>query len=415
LCTIIPIIAVFSVMINSQFSPTREAEMISPQKIDEWIHEVEERPASAPLILRLISARLQDLTRINADLNAENISLRNEHRVEEYESRIAALEYQVNILKRQLGGIDPVALPQTEALSLLVYHPNGQVIRLTPPASSYVPGAVLARFNPGADPGTLLAVDSKEELLFVMDTGRTIKLAVSDIPLLPSETLDWQQAHALDRKVGEELVAILPIGRMTLYDYCIQASRRGCAKKMMKTSFEGHLAKNYIGSGVKLKSDRTACLTFSNRDDCLVLATLEGFLLTMDVSLLAYTVEETIQLSSTDCIMSAFGLGGKTSLLILTQNGKVLQRETSWLEKAVSFRSRGQPVFSQSRRDAGIRLVGAAAMDENDWVLLLDTTGQLSVHPAAGLIASGAVPTTGPAPDLVSFATFKPPAQDGPQ
>ena len=102
-------------------------------------------------------------------------------------------------------------------------------------------------------------------------------------------------------------------------------------------------------------------------------------------------------------------------MFILTQTGKVLQRETSWLEKAVSFRSKGQPAFSQSRRDAGIRLVGAAAMDESDWVLLLDNSGQLSVHPAAGLIASGAVPFTGSASELVSFASFKLPARDEPQ
>jgi DNA gyrase/topoisomerase IV subunit A len=387
--------------------------MISPAKIDEWIREAEERPASAPLILRLISARLQDLTRINSDLAAENISLRSEHRVEEYEARIAALEYQVNILKRQLGGVDTLQqLPQIAALSLLIYHPNGQVIRILPSIDRFTPGAVLASFAAEADPGSVLVVDTKEELLFVMDTGRTVKSAVDDIPAVSSESLDWQQAYAVDRKAGEELVAVLPIGKMTLYDYCLQASRRGCAKKMMKTSFEGHLSKNFIGSGVKLKSDRTAGLTFSNRDDCLVLATREGFFLTMDVSLLPYAVEELMQLSSSDSIISTFNLGQKTSLLILTQNGKVLQRETSWLEKAASFRSRGQPAFSQSRRDAGIRLIGAAAIDESDWIALLNQSGQISVYPAASLISSGAVPSSEPAADLVSFSPFKLPARE---
>ena len=78
--------------------------MISPDKIEEWIREVEERPSSASLILRYIANRLSELASWNEELLAENIELRSGRKVEEYESRIASLEYQVGLLKRQLGG-----------------------------------------------------------------------------------------------------------------------------------------------------------------------------------------------------------------------------------------------------------------------------------------------------------------------
>jgi hypothetical protein len=63
--------------------------MINPDQIEEWIHEVEQRPSSAGLIIEYISRRLRDLTARNEELLAENISLRMGKKVEEYESRIA--------------------------------------------------------------------------------------------------------------------------------------------------------------------------------------------------------------------------------------------------------------------------------------------------------------------------------------
>ncbi len=78
--------------------------MIIPKKIEEWIKEVEERPTSASIILQYISNRLRDLTDRNEELLAENIALVSGKRVEEYEQRIAHLEYQLELLKRQLGG-----------------------------------------------------------------------------------------------------------------------------------------------------------------------------------------------------------------------------------------------------------------------------------------------------------------------
>src|SRR5919109_3975667 len=96
-------------------------------KIDEWMKEVEERPESALTIVRLVTRRLRDLTERNEGLLAENIALQNGTRVEEYQKRIAHLEYQLELLKRRFGADEsllaelPMASAETTTLSLLVY------------------------------------------------------------------------------------------------------------------------------------------------------------------------------------------------------------------------------------------------------------------------------------------------------
>ena len=69
--------------------------MITPEQIEEWIRELEDRPHSGAKLIRSIGNRLRELDAWNQELLADNIALRSEHRVEEYEQRIASLEYQL--------------------------------------------------------------------------------------------------------------------------------------------------------------------------------------------------------------------------------------------------------------------------------------------------------------------------------
>src|SRR6266508_5712313 len=94
-------------------------------KIDEWMKEAEERPESAVTIVKLVARRLRELTDRNEALLAENIALQNGTRVEEYQKRIAHLEYQLDLLKRRFGadesplaGLATTSL-ETSTLSLL--------------------------------------------------------------------------------------------------------------------------------------------------------------------------------------------------------------------------------------------------------------------------------------------------------
>jgi hypothetical protein len=379
--------------------------LITPKQIDEWIQEVEARPSSASAILRSIAARLAELDSWNEELLTDNIALRSGSRAEEYEKRIAALEYQLALLKRQVGPGALDALPAAESASLLVFNVRGQVLRLALHPDALQPGVELGRL-PTADTGVppgLLAIGPREELLFAFDSGRTSTLPADQIPLIEG-ALGWRQSYRVEVRPGEELAAVLPISRMALHDTCIQVSRRGCAKLMLKTTFQNFVSRNSIGSGVKRKPDKMAALVFCAREGRLALASHEGALLSIDASLLPYTSDEIIQLGSSDHIVAAFSPGSKSALLVVTNTGKAIQREMDWLEPASSFKSRGQAAFSSSRRDAGVRVVGAAAVDESDWGALLRSDGSLSACRVADLFAAGSVELG--ESELLSFTTF---------
>ncbi len=226
--------------------------MITPDQIEDWIREVQQRPESAPAILRAIAARLAELDSWNNELLADNIELRSGSRVEDYESRIAALEYQLELIQRQAAGAAlPGAAPAVETLSLLLFQPRGQTLRLPLPPDALTHGAELARLtapDPQQPPPGLLAVGPHDELLFVFDSGRTTTLQAGAIPAA-QPALDWRQAQRVDPRPGEELVAVLPITRLALYEACVQVSRRGCAKLMLKSSFQAFIARSSIGAG----------------------------------------------------------------------------------------------------------------------------------------------------------------------
>ena len=110
--------------------------MFPSEKIEEWLQEVSERPASAPLIIQFIANRLSELSKWNEQLREENIALRTEKRVQEYEQQISYLTYQLDLLKRQFDGELPdeallaAASKPVDLLNILLYDPQGRVARL---------------------------------------------------------------------------------------------------------------------------------------------------------------------------------------------------------------------------------------------------------------------------------------------
>lgn len=370
--------------------------MISADKIDEWLKEVEERPDSAALIIRYLANRLSELATRNEELLDDNIALRTNRRVEEYEARIASLEHQVEIMKRQFQGeveLPAEAAPQPETLSLLLYDPEGRLLRTELDPASLTSGAQIAKLQPPPDPQAppeLLLTSSLEELLLVYDTGRTISLPAASLPTQDS-ALNWESATLHETIGNESLVTILPIARMALYDFCLQTSRRGYVKRLPRGFFETCVEKRFVGSGIKLKTDQTGALVLCDKDDLLVLATYQGFLVTLEVSRLPAAIEGVLKLANTDHIAASFVLRQAPSLLAVSSNGKALHREAGWLAPTTTFRSAGKAIIPASRREAGVRLAGAAALSPDDWGVALWSDGALTLHQAQDLFASGSL------------------------
>ena len=386
--------------------------MITPEKIDEWIKEVEERPTSAQNIIRYIAQRLSDLTERNEILLNENIALRLEKKVEEYESRIVNLEYQLEILKRQVGsGAAPEAIQEAvlgvaQKISLLLYNGLGQVQRVEIDPSELSSPSPLARFSgmvkvEGFQP-RLLAVNSQEELLFVFDSGRAVTAPVTAVPTSENGSLDWEKAFLQETRGNEELVTILPVAKMTLAELCIQTSRRGFVKKMIGSFFESCVTNSFVGTGTKQKQDRTCSLVLCGKSDLFVIISKEGRALTMEANKLPITIEPVFQIGATDHVVATFIMAQKPYLLLVTNSGKAIFRENQWLEQANTFRTQGQPIFSKTRRDSGNRIVGAGMADEDDWGVALTADGVLSFHKVHNLYENGALGET----DILDFVIY---------
>jgi DNA gyrase/topoisomerase IV subunit A len=396
-----------------------EVTLINPDKIDEWIQEVEQRPASAALIIRYIANRLSELTAREEELAAQNIELLSGRKVEEYENRIASLEYQLELLKRQLGGEVilpaevPASKPTQEKVSIVVFNPLGQVLRaeLNPRdmSSAETIARITGELSPRGMQPTVLATHSQEELLFIFDSGRSIAYPASHLIASIPESLNWQQAFLEEPRIKEELAAIHPIAKMSLYEVCIQTSRRGFVKTMKTAFFTSHVAEGYIGSGVKLPADKTCGLTFASKNDLFVMVSQEGYTFSMPAERLPAAIEEVIHLGITDHIVAAFVVSQKPSILFVTQNGKAVHRDTSWLEPASSFKTKGQTLLSKDRREAGIRIIGAAPVDDADWGVFLHSDGTLTAHWLSDLLAAGAVLRGQSTSSILSFSTFQMP------
>ena len=372
-------------------------------KIDEWMKEAEERPESAVTIVRLVARRLRELTERDEELLAENIALQNGTRVEEYQKRIAHLEYQLELIKRRFG-VDEGMLTQlptqpvvASTFNLLVYNAQGRIFRVELSAEAKELGRITGEMVTHHEPPRILTVPSNEEVLLLYTSGRVSTYKVSDVPLVEiGGAWEWSQAALPDEpRAGELLACITPFSHLPLSDFFLQISRRGCVKKTMTSMAQSILSNHYIGKGALQKSDQPFDLMLSHKKDRAVFATYEGKVIAFDVDDLPYATEERIRLSATDYVIASFTTHAENSLLFVTQTGKVIHRESKSIETSKSSTAKGQTLIPPSRLEQGVRFMGAASAKDSDSIVVLDASGGLNLHEAGATAGAGSIEAEG--------------------
>lgn len=389
------------------------------RKIDEWMKEAEARPESAVAILRLIARRLRELTERNDELLAENIALQNGTRVEDYQKRIAHLEYQLDLLKRRFGAGEsslaelPATPGETSTLSLLVYNHYGRIFRLELDADAQSLGRIQDETLMNSEQPRLLAVSSDEEVLLLFTSGRVSTYSVRDIPCVQTGAAwSWSEAALPDEpRAGEFLACITPLSSLPLSDFFLQVSRRGCVKKTMTSMAQSILGNHYLGKGALQKLDQPFDTLLCRKKDLFAFVTLEGKLLGLDVDGLPYSAEDRVKLTASDYVIAAFVPRPGQSMLFVTQTGKVVQRESDSLELTKSPLAKGQALIPPVRLEQGIRFVGAVSVGEEDRLAVLDATGGLSVYAAEALAGAGSIEAEGLTGKAVSIGVI--PAEAG--
>jgi len=395
---------------------TARVTMIKREKIEEWIKEVESRPSSAPVIVQYIANRLRDLTARNEEILAELIALQSEKRVEEYEKRIAHLEYQLDLIKRQgEGGITsdhPAGSTSSSAAGMMtqnrmdciMYDGLGRLLRLELFQGALKQASQIAIFDAdfrnSLEAPRLLAVSPSEELLFVFSSGRIDLTPASALPSsrIIEQTSDPQpggekklpwQVGPVKPHAGERLACVTPVSNLARVDCFIQVSRRGFIKKI-RSGMAGSIFENrYIGAGIKKPSDQTFEVILAKNEDQIVLLTSEGYLIALEVKSLPVSIEEVIRLDPSDHLVSCFIYRPEDSILVMTNAGKILHLTSDRIELSGSFKTKGQAVFSGQRRAQGARVVGAALIHANDWGAVCDLNGEIRLHEVQPMLGSG--------------------------
>lgn len=386
--------------------------MAFSEKIEEWIKEVENRPSSALMIMKLVAGRLRDLTERNEELLAENIALQNGSLVEKYRQRISHLEFQLDILKRRVGSEENVlqsGLNNLQGLSLLIYSSEGQILRVELAEKNIVEMSGHLELLPGmnlqGEPPKLLVVSASEELMLLFSSGRVSTFPISSISYQTHfDGLKWSEAVVPDSpKGGEKLVSILPIGEMPVSNYFVQISRKASVKKTMTNISEKIITSKFLGRGVVLKNDQSFELMLANKNEILVLVTYEGRLVCLDIEALSYSAEERVHLSFSDYVVAAYVLHSKENIVCVTQNGKVIQREFSALELSKSSNSRGQALISTQRLEQGVRFAGSVPFTSGTYIAMLESTGRVGFYSVDLMCQSGRLQVNG---DCISLALF---------
>jgi DNA gyrase/topoisomerase IV subunit A len=389
--------------------------MFPSEKIEEWIQEVNQRPTSAPLIIQFIANRLNELTKWNEQLREENIALRSEKRVQEYEQQISYLSYQLDLLKRQFDGEIPgeesrqtISMP-LDSLNILVYDSFGHIARLELDEDSMVDGKILHKFERLAtdgEPARLLVVPSSEELLIIFTSGRIAPLPVASIDLLQvqGQPSDWDQVQIPhEPAMGDALANLMPISKMALADFLVQISRRAFMKKIRMALAPSIMENLYIGRGAKLPGDQTMEVFLGHDSDRYILLSEEGYLGSITAEMLSFAVVEAMRLNATDHLVGAFAIQPEQSLLVMTQIGKAIHRTAESIEDAEALNRKGKTLYSASRREQGVRVVGGGPVQADDWGLALQKNGLLSLHTISSILERGTLTADD---EILSFTVF---------
>ncbi len=386
--------------------------MIKPNKIQEWIQEIEERPLAAPFLVRTLSARLIELDEINETLRAENLALRTDKKILEYERRISDLEYQIELLKRQVQG--EIKLVTNQAY-LLVYDTEGHLLMREFSPQDLASGGGIAAIQqfeaPHSDDINMLAVEPHDELMFVLDSGRISTQMASDLPLTGEETT-WQNAYTLDMRSGERLVTIVPITRSPFIHSAVQVSRKGTARSIAKDTFQSFLTNHQVGKGVRSPADALLGLTLCSIDEVFVVVSRAGFTSAFLPQRLSITLEELIKLDMKDYLVSAFTIRTDQKLVIGLENGELYFQTNPWQDTQNADGSKRRLLFGSSRT-GGAKIVAAASAVDGSWAFQLDQQGSITARlidvDADGKKEKSQKSIT-PANQMIAFTLWQPPA-----
>jgi DNA gyrase/topoisomerase IV subunit A len=307
--------------------------------------------------------------------------------VREFERKIAELELQLDMLRRQVvGGPKPAVQNQ----HLVLFNEKGQLVRIELPDLTK-PG-VVAQLDPRGllmpRQFGMIVGNAYDELLLVLSSGRTVHLPAEQLPLSSGDRLAWDDTFAADLRALEELVSMVPITRMSLFDYAVQTSRFGYARKIAQSYFKTFIANNNIGRGIKFDFDRLCNLSLANEAGVVVLACRSGAIFATQAAALPVGLDEVIHFKVGDYLAASFAIDPEQLMVAVSEDSVGFVQKADWLILAKPGERKFRQVFPE-RKAGEMTLAGAAAANLQDWGLALREDGTIYAFRVSDLSTRG--------------------------
>jgi hypothetical protein len=118
-------------------------------------------------------------------------------------------------------------------------------------------------------------------------------------------------------------------------------------------------------------------LTLCNLEDLVVIVSKQGYVTGLPGQNFPIALERAAKLDPDDALLTSFVLKWDQSLVAVTQEGRAVRYESSWLKPSAGLGGRGQTLWSKQKVGSGIQVTGAAAAGDDDWGLGLRQDGAL--------------------------------------
>jgi DNA gyrase subunit A len=237
----------------------------------------------------------------------------------------------------------------------------------------------------------ILSANTHDDLLFFTNKGRVFRVKVYDLPEGARQAKGQAIVNVINIEQGEQLQAVLPIGKLDGYKFLFMATRKGTVKKTKLSEFDS--IRNSGKIAIKLeKEDSLKWVRGTAGNDHVLLVSHSGKSIRFPEEDVRHTARDTMGVRGIELKADDFVVGVEIfpsakeaptdkrrkafeDVLIVTERG--LGKRTSVREWPLQKRG-GQGVKAAELTDKTGKIVSCIAVDENvDQIILTSKSAQV--------------------------------------
>ncbi|WP_432662107.1 DNA gyrase subunit A [Wukongibacter baidiensis] len=213
-------------------------------------------------------------------------------------------------------------------------------------------------------------------ILFFTNFGKVHRLKAYEIPEAKRQAKGTNIVNLLYLEPNEKITAIIPIKEFSEGDYLVMATKYGMIKKSELSQFNTSRKAGLIAMGIK-DGDELISVKLTDGNKELILVTVDAMSIRFsenDVRNMGRAARgvKAISLNENDYVVEMGLVDEGTDLLVVSENG--YGKRTSLEEYRIQTRGgKGIKTYSISKKTG--RLVGSKIVNDNDEIMIINTSG----------------------------------------